>query len=177
MTTDKRQKMLAIGAGVAVALLAGDHFVLAPLSKAWSDRSARIAELRKSIERGGQVVAREQSVRDHWDNMRTNALPADTSAAEALVFSSVNDWIRDSGATFNSEKPQWKHEEDYTTFDCRIDVTGDIRSLSKFLYDFEKSPLAFKVDMVEITARDTAGQQLALGLQMNGLVLGAPTQP
>jgi len=175
MTGDKRQNLLAIGAGVAVAILAGDHFVWEPLSKAWSDRSATIADYHKKIDRGRQVLGREQAVRDHWENMRTNALPNDTSAAEALVFSSINDWIRDSGATFTSVKPQWKHD-DNTTFDCRIDIAGDIRQLSKFLYDFEKSPLAFKVDMVEVTARDTAGQQLALGLQMNGLVISPPTQ-
>jgi hypothetical protein len=58
-----------------------------------------------------------------------------------------------------------------TTLECRASATGDIQSLSKFIYDAEKDPLAVKVESVEITSRDNNGQQLSLVLQVSGLVL------
>jgi hypothetical protein len=40
----------------------------------------------------------------------------------------------------------------------------------------EKDPLALKVETIEITSRDDNGQQLALALQVSGLLLNQPTQ-
>jgi hypothetical protein len=45
--------------------------------------------------------------------------------------------------------------------------------LSQFLYDVEKDPMALKLDSVELSAHDTTGQQLTLGLQISGLVLNS----
>ena len=56
----------------------------------------------------------------------------------------------------------------------RVEASGNLATLSRFLYEIEKSPMALKLDSVEITARDKDGQQLALGLQVSGLVLNSP---
>jgi hypothetical protein len=68
--------------------------------------------------------------------------------------------------------PQWKHDsDDYMTFECRVDAAGDLGRLSRFLYSVEREPMALKLDLVELSARDKDGQQLSLGLQFSGLVL------
>ena len=49
-----------------------------------------------------------------------------------------------------------------------------------FLYEVEKDPVGLKVDSVEISSRDDNGRQLALGLQVSGLLINpnpAPKQP
>ena len=50
-------------------------------------------------------------------------------------------------------------------------------TLTRFLYEVEKDPIALKVDSMDITARDNDGQQLALALQISGLLLNPPPQP
>jgi hypothetical protein len=73
--------------------------------------------------------------------------------------------------------PQWKRAgDDFVTLECRVDAAGNLATLSKFLYDIEKDPLALKLETVEITARDSEGQQLALSLQISGLVLNPEPQ-
>ena len=57
------------------------------------------------------------------------------------------------------------------TLECRVDGFGNLSSLTRFLYDVEKDPMALKVEAVEITARDNDGQQLSLALQVSGLLL------
>ena len=59
------------------------------------------------------------------------------------------------------------------TLECRVDAAGNLMTVSRFLYNIEKDPLGFKVETVELSARDENGSQLALGLLVSGLVLQA----
>jgi len=172
MSPEKRQQLLAVIAVGAIALLAGDRLVRAPLFKSWTERSARIVQLRRDVEKGRQLVEREQTIRSRWENMRTNTLPSQVSAAESQVLRSFDRWSQDSRISINSIKPQWKSgADDHVTLECRVDAVGTLPTLTRFLYDIEKDPLALKVESLEITARGDDGQQLALGLQVSGLLL------
>jgi hypothetical protein len=177
MQIKNRQQLLIIVAVAAIALFAGDWLVLSPLIKAWSTRAKHITELRQQITRGKMLVHREQSVRSRWEQMSRNALTNNTSAAEQKVFQAIDLWAQDSGVTVSSITPQWKHDsDDYTTYECRVDAAGDLGKLSRFLYSIERSPMALKLELVELGARDKEGQQLSLGLQFSGLVLNTPAR-
>ncbi len=177
MQIKNRQQLLIIGAIAAIVLFAGDQLVLSPLAKAWSARAKRITELRKQITQGKMLVQREQSIRSRWEQMSRNALPNNTSAAEQQVFQAIDLWAQNSGVTISAITPQWKHDsDDYMTYECRVDAAGDLGKLSRFLYSVERDPMALKLELVELGARDKDGQQLSLGLQLSGLVLNTPTQ-
>ena len=81
-------------------------------------------------------------------------------------------WAQDSGATVTGITPQWKNDTtNYLTLNCRVEATGDLGTLSRFVYDIEKGPLGLKLDSVEFSTHDNFGQQLTLGLQVSGLAL------
>jgi hypothetical protein len=167
-----RQQLLAIIAGLAIALFFADRFVITPLTKTWKAHNDKIDELNKPLAQGEILVDRADRIRESWDNMRTNTLPINLSAAENNVLKAFDRWKERSGMTISSIKPQWKRTaEDYMVLECRADGFGTIDSISRFLYEMEKDPLALRVDSVEINARDNNGQQLALGLQVSGLLL------
>jgi hypothetical protein len=169
-----RQQLLAIVAIAAVAFLAGDKFVLGPLVSNWRERTTRIAELKKSVSQGSQLITREQLIRTRWDHMRTNMLPNNTAVAEDEVFRAFERWSRESQVSVTSIKPQWKRNaDDYVTLECRADAFGSMQAVARFLYNVEKDPLPLRVESVEITARDNDGQQLSLALQVSGVLLGA----
>ena len=172
MQTKNRQQFLIVVAVAAAALLAGDRLVFSPLTKAWGRRAARITELRKEISQGRMLLGREQGLRARWQQMSRNTLPKDTSAAEQQVFKAIDLWAQNSGVAISAITPQWKHDsDDYMTFECRVDATGDLGRLSRFLYQLERDPMALKLATLELGARDKEGQQLSLGLQLSGLVL------
>jgi hypothetical protein len=175
MEIKNRQKLLVIVTVAAVALFAADQFVRAPLVNAWNARAGRLSELRSQLARGRMLVQRERGLRNHWEDMQRKALTNNMSAAEQQVFRAIDSWAQDTGVTINAITPQWKHDsDDYITYDCRVDATGDISRLSRFLYRAEREPLALRMEGVELTARDKDGQQLALALQLNGLLLNPP---
>ncbi len=175
MQIKDRQKFLLILTVVAVGLFAADALVRAPLVSAWNARAARLTSLRNQVARGKMLLQRERGIRNHWADMQAKALTNNTSAAEQQVFRAIDSWAQETGVTINAITPQWKHDSDeYITYECRVDAAGDISRLSRFLYRAEREPLALKMEAVELSARDKDGQQLSLGLQLNGLVLNPP---
>jgi Tfp pilus assembly protein PilO len=177
MKIENRQHLLLLLTIAAVALFAGDKLILTPLAKAWKSRSQTVAQLRKQVADGSLLVRREQSVRSRWDSMRTNALPNNPSLAQEQVLKAFEHWSQESGVSINAITPQWKNDaDDYQTLVCRVDASGSLWTLSRFLHDIEKEPMALKVESVDISSRDKTGQQLTLGLQVSGLVLAAQSK-
>jgi hypothetical protein len=172
MTIKNRQQVLAFLAIGAIALLVADRFVLTPLIKSWKDRSARVADLKKSISQGALLLEREETIRERWSVMSTNTLPENVSSAENTVLKAFDRWSQESRISITSLKPQWRqNEDDYMTLECRADAFGSIEAVTRFLHEVEIDPLALKIESVELAARDKEGQQLALGLQISALLL------
>lgn len=172
MNLDKRQRRLAIFALVAVGLLMGDRIIFSPLVKSWKDRSARIAKLKQDVRDGDETLKRETSLRGQWERMRTNTLPSVKSEAESKMLKAFEQWAREGGVSVSSIRPQWKEAQDeYKTLECRADVGGTLSSVARFLYQIERDPMGVKVDSMEITSRNTDGSQLAMVVQVSGLLL------
>jgi len=172
-----RQQTLLVVALVALGLLAGDKLVLKPLTAAWNARSKRIETLRLQIAQSKPLLDRRQSIISRWDRMQRNTLTNNTSAAEQQLLGAIDSWRQDSRVVINGGTPQWKHDsDDYMTYQYRMDASGTLPSLGKFLYDIEKDPMALKLDSVELSARDKEGQQLVLSVQISGLVLTPKTR-
>ena len=175
MKIENRQQFLVVLTIAAFALLVGVNFILEPLGGWWSSRQTQLKELRTKVTEGGQIIKREAGIRSRWAEMQANALPANTSLAEQKFLTAVDGWSRGSGAEVTSLMPQWKNEStNYLTLSCRVETTGNLDTLSRFLYDLEKGPMALRLDLLELTARDKEGQQMTLSMEINGLALIQP---
>lgn len=173
LNPSNRQRLLIILAGTAVGLLVLDSLVLTPLTKAWQTRSAEISRLQKNVSEGRSLIARADRTRALWAEMQSQALPKDPAKAEQDLITAFDRWGRSNSIELGSIKPQWKRgaTSRYSQLECRVDATGSISALCRFLYEVEKSPLALRVDSVELTARDESGSKLTLGLLVSGLRL------
>ena len=172
MKIENRQQMLLIVTLSMVALFAADKIIYSPLSSAWTSRSQAIAKLRTQVAGGSTLIRREQADRGRWEAMRTNALPDNPSLAQEQLLKAFESWSQESGVSINAITPQWKNDaDDFKTLVCRVDASGTLWTLSRFIYDIEKDPLALKLESMDISSRDNTGQQLTLGLQVSGLVL------
>ena len=152
--------------------------MIEPLAGWWKTRSKAVATLRTQVENGRHLIKREAALRNEWTEMRTNTLAADASLAQQQALKAFDSWSRASGASINGITPQWNNDpsQDYQTLNCRVEASGDLGTLSRFLYEIESSPMALKLESVDLTAHDSTGQQLTLDLQISGLVLGPQLQ-
>ncbi len=176
MKIENRQQLLTAVAICAVVLLIADRLVFTPLVNFWNDSSAKVAELSKQVDYGTSLIQREQAIRRRWQEMQKNMLPENTSLAEQQILKAFDTWAHSSRATITAITPQWKHgSDDYVTLECRVDASGDLETLSRFLYDVEKDPMALKLQSLELSSHSDNGQQMTLALQVSGLVLTSRT--
>lgn len=177
MQIKNQQQTLAIVAIAAVTLLVGDKIILPALTGAWKSRSTQIAALRKQVSEGKLLLQREDNLRRRWDQMKTNMLPSDPSLAEQQVLKAFDTWSQESRISIMSITPQWRRDaDDFMTLQCRVEASGNLSTVNRFLYDVERDPMALKLESVELSARDKEGQLLSLGLQLSGLVLTPKTK-
>jgi Tfp pilus assembly protein PilO len=177
MKIENRQQLLVVVAVAVGVLYAADQLVFEPLVGWWKTRAETVAHLRTQVHDGRLLIQREAGLRSRWDQMRTNTLPNNASLAEQQMLKAFDNWSRESGADVNGIMPQWKsNSDDYSTLNCRVEASGDLGTLSRFVYDIEKGPLGLKLESIEFSTRDNNGQQLTLNLQISGLVLLAQLQ-
>ena len=172
MPIKNRQQLLVFVTIGVLGLFAADRLVLDPLVKFWDARNKQLADLRAQVTQGKALLLREQSIRNRWEHMQHNTLTNNASAAEQQLFAAIESWRQDSRVILSGATPQWKHDsDDYMTYQCRLEASGNLPSLTRFLYDIEKDPMALKLESIELAARDKEGQQLSLGVQVSGLIL------
>lgn len=179
LNPNNRQRLLLILTGAAVLLFVLDRLVLVPATKSWQARSAEIAQLKKNVASGRGVIERGPRTQALWKEMQTQALPKDAAQAEQDLISAFDRWGRASNIELGSIKPQWKQGqsarggsgERYSLLECRVDATGSLATLTRFLFEVERSPLALKIESIELSARDNNGQRLTLALLVSGLRL------
>ncbi len=169
MNPQNRERLLLIVALSAVGILAADKLILGPLGNLWTERSSRITELTQSIERGKNLLDREMTITRRWDEMQRTGLSQDDSKAGEAVIEAANTWGNESGITF-SFKPQWmEYDDDYKTYDCRANASGDLESISRFIFELETDSLPVRAEEIEVTSRDDSGDNLSLAIRFSGL--------
>ena len=172
MKFKNRQEFLVMLTVAAAALFVGVNFIFTPLQGWWSARQKELNNLRDQVKTGKVMVAREKYLRSQWDDMRANSLPANPPDAEQKFLKAVDGWARDNNVDLTSIMPQWKNDStNYMTLDCRVETSGDLSALTRFIYDIEKGPMPLRLDTVELSSHDNTGQQLTLGVEINGLAL------
>ena len=175
MNLNQRQHILAVLAIATVGLFMADKLMITPLTSSWRARFTRIAKLEEQVRDGTETLKREKSLTEQWDNMRNNVLPAAKPEAESLMLKAFERWSEKGGVKLSSIRPQWKEsEDDYKTLECRADVAGGLPAIVRFLYQIEHDAMGVKVDTMELQSHDTEGAQLALVIQVSGLLLNPP---
>jgi hypothetical protein len=172
MKQKNREFILKMAVGVVVGLFLLDRLVLSPLIAHWGEQTERIADLREKVERGRQLIEREDALRRRWAEMLERDLDDNVSTAESEVFNGVARWAAASRINFTSLTPTWRnHEEGFDTFDFRATANGDQVSLSRLIYEMERDNLPARVEEIELTTRDKTGKQLTLTARFSFLRL------
>ena len=164
MKAEERKALLWLGMYAVIGLLLLDTFVFEPFVSSWHEQGERIDEVRKKVDRGDQLLAREKTTRARWAAMVRANLPADDSAAQDAAYKAISRWVSGSGITLSSLTfSSWQtHDEGYETIECRVAANGDQASLGKFIHALEIDPVPVNLEECELTTRDVHGTQLGM---------------
>ncbi len=174
MTDAQRLTYLKIGAIGCASLCFLNFVIIPPIVESWGAQSDRIAALRQKVDRGQQLLDRQEAIRAHWAGMMGANLPVEVSAAESVAFQAISRWATASGISFSSLTYQWEnHDEGYQTFECRSSATGTQASLGRFIYEMETDKVPVSLNEFEITTRDDRGALLTMTARFSFLRLNA----
>jgi hypothetical protein len=163
MTDSQRLTYLKIGAAGVIGLLLLDSFVISPAITSWGAQTERIDALRQKVQRGQQMIDRQEAIRAHWAKMVDANLPAEVSAAESASIQAIDRWARVGGISFTSRTPQWQNQNPgYQTLEWRASATGTQAQLSRFIYEMETDSMPVSLEEFEITTRDDRGAILTM---------------
>ena len=172
MDSKRRETLLIIAAVACVALFAGDRLVLTPLGRVWKTRSARIADLKTSVEKGEILLDRLDDLEKRWDEARTASQYADFSQAEERLLMRMQTWSAQSGLNPGTLRPRWRDTDgDSPKFEMRLSASGPLGAIARFLYEAEADPLPVSIEELGMTARDNRGSVIDINLRFSSLVL------
>jgi Tfp pilus assembly protein PilO len=167
---NRRLTWLEVATAVTVGLLVLDQVVIGPVVARWQEQSARLVVLRKEVQEGRALLAREANIRERWAEMQLRDLPGDGAEAENEVFKAVARWGRAGRITFTGLNPQWRtYDDGYATLECRASATGDQAGIARFLEELETDPLAVRLESFELSAIDDQGRRLNLAARFTAL--------
>lgn len=181
MNKSREKLLLILTAGVFLFFIA-DKVVIGPMFETWKQRSTDIDVLREDLDRGEYLVSRQARYEADWGSMKEESLLSDFSSAEKETLTAIDRWASQSRFSVSMLRPTWLDGDDEVAegarkLEIRLSGTGDMRSITRFLYEMERDALAVKVEDVEITARDEKGRELSLDVRMTGLVLAGEGEP
>ena len=163
-------------AGCALALWLLDTVVFEPLIAKWKSGAEELDALQKKVNTAKGLVRNEAGIRRNWNGKRDNMLPANNSDAEANMLKAFDRWQRASGINLASYRSQWRPgaDDSYSTLECHADISGTLRTITDFLYQLEKDPMAVELESLQLASRDNNGREMTLTLQVSGVQLVPP---
>lgn len=176
MAMSKRERMIAIGTGAAIALFAGDRYVVSP----YFDARQTVAKEREQVtarsEDAQRTFNRQKRLNKEWEAMVSGGLKSDAGDAEQQLYEAVRDFAREAGVTVLTSDPQRVARADRTqVVRLRVTGTGTTASFSKLLWRIETSALPLKVDEFTLTSRSQGNDDLAVSMAVSTIWIRPPS--
>ncbi|MBG88545.1 MAG: hypothetical protein CMO80_16820 [Verrucomicrobiales bacterium] len=166
-----REATLKLSAGIVIALFFFDKAVVGPLTAKWKKTAEKIAYVEEDVTKGEQLLKREDALRSRWADMRENAMPAERSETENLVLERIGNWAGDARMDISQYNPNWRDEDDHAKYVCRLEGSGDMEAVMRFLYDLDGDEQGIRVESLELISRDKSGRRLGVDVTLSGLEL------
>ena len=174
----KRERLIAIGAGVAGGALLLNSFLIAPLEARWDAADQRRDSAQEEVERGQAVMNNRNRSLRVWKTLADGTLADDAPTAESRLLEGVRVWAQNSGVDLTSLKPeQGDREQGFGRLVVRAQANGDMAALSTFLQGAENSDLPVRLVDMTLASRKDGQDELSLQVGFSTIYQLPPEQP
>lgn len=169
----KRERILFFLTASVVVLAAVINFVVLPLANRWHRLNTQVLALNAKLNRYSIILAQEKGIENRY-RLYADYLKARGSSeeAQAFVLQEVEGLAKVAGVVLTNLVPSRPEYKDfYHRFELRIDLEANIISLSRFLYEIQKSRQLFQVNRLNITAKAGSPDLLRCSLQLSKIFI------
>jgi len=171
----KREKYIALVTIVAVVVLGLDRYLLTPFLDRREELRTEKQRLLGEFSRARALFARRKLLTPEWRRMTESGISSDPVEADAEVLNRIREWCRQSGLNMTSLKPERaSSRKEPLEIAFQVAGTGPMRSVARFLWLVETSPLPVKIKQLEVGSRKEGADDLTVQLRISAICLKAP---
>lgn len=172
----KREKIIALVTGIAIAIFVLDRWVLVPLDAWRADLELEQQQLVSTLTRSNRVLTEQRRAMPQWRTLVTSQLSDDRSAAESRLLNAVREWSRDAGVNLNSLQPDRAPQKgELQQVLITVNGSGSMKSITRFLYLAEQAEMSIRIHRLRITGSETK-DELTIDLRISTLYRAAPDE-
>jgi hypothetical protein len=179
----KREKYIAIGTGIAVALLVLDSFVVEPYFTDLSNIATAHDSAVEKISSAHFLFDKQTRLQKVWKDMEGHGMLSGDQQAGSQLEHALSDWAQRAGIILQSVKSgqsqtikleaSQKQSPQFDVISYRVTAFGAMRSFSQFLWALETAPIPLRVTDVRVTPVREGTDDLSLQLGVS--TLSAPS--
>ncbi len=180
MELSRRERYVAAGTVIAVAIFALDGFVLTPIQERNAAMEVEKQRILTELERARVLFARMKKLSPRLQEMLDAGLKFHVDEAESQVLHAIRDWSQQTGFALSSLRPERaKQNGKLQEITFQASGTGPMSSVARFLWQLESSSLPIRVAELQIGTRKEGTDDLTLQLRVSALCQPAarPTAP
>lgn len=172
MALTSRERTIMIVAIAAVLILASDRYVLTPLMQKRSENKQMTQSLQAELEQSLSTLNRRKQLQVRWEQMHKDGLSSQADRTESLVLRFLQESAREAGLLLTSLQPE--HSEvkaDFGHIEFFVSGSGDMRAVTRFLWNLETTPLPLKIKAFQLGAADDTASQMSLQLTLSSIYI------
>jgi len=170
MALTSRERIIVVLAVAAVVVLASDRYIVTPLFQKRLENKQLSQTKAAELEHSLSILNRRKQIQIRWNQMQQDGLSAQAGRTESLVLRFLQESSKEAGLLLTSLQPE--HAEansDFGHIDFYISGSGDMRAVTRFLYDLETSLLPLRIKSFQLGAADDTASQMALQLTLSSI--------
>jgi Tfp pilus assembly protein PilO len=176
MVLSKRERIVALLAGLVVGVLVLDRFILTPTLNQLERTENQKQELLAQINEAQSLFERKGMLERKWKKMLSDGLRNDAEA-ESRVARALNEWSGDTRLTLTSIKPERvAGDKGLKEMTFAVAGKGQLDAVARFLHKVETAELPIKVKDMQLGSSSESGDSMSLQLHLSSLYLSAEQQ-
>jgi hypothetical protein len=167
-----RERMIMIMATATVLLLVLDRYAFTPLLQKRSETKQLVQSTAAELEHSLAVLNRRKQLQTRWQQMTEDGLSAQPAQTEGLILRFLQESSGRAGLLLTSLQPE--HAElkaDFGHIDFLVSASGDMRAVTRFLWDIETSSLPLRIKALQLGGADETASQMSLQLTLSSIYL------
>jgi type II secretory pathway component PulM len=176
-----RERRIAAGAAIAVALLVVDRLVWTPLLD-WRDGiEAERGRLADELARDLNRIRARRELAPRWREIAAGGLAADAVLAESRLLHALRDAASESQVRLASVRPEQPRPVDDGIGSLQVAVsgTGSLDAVARLLHQLDTTSLPLRVERLQLSAADASAgpPELRVELRLSTLFRGSAREP
>ncbi len=172
MKLSKREKLIAVGLSVTIALAIVWESAVSPYFDRLDELDAQYKTASDKRDEMLTLFARRKKLAEVWTEIKQGGLKSNASDAASQMQHAVIDWENASGVTETAFKPERTSDADqFSILSYRLTERGSMWAISKLLAKFETATIPVRVNEVQITPEKEGTDNLTLQLSISTLCL------